>query len=236
MQTTMSFVTKMASFAVVGFLALTGGAQASDPTPRPYCGGLFHGFYAGANVGYVVDTTSWSDRDFWLTGTGYTHTQSGVSGGVQAGYNHRCGNMVVGVEADWNWTGVSSDEFYQARQAELKYELSQYGTVRGRIGMAMDPLLLYVTSGIAFGAHKHEFINVADHVGKTDSTRIGFVVGGGAEWALNDWLTLRGEALYVNLGTDDYNSHPRVGFGNTFKFDVSDEFWVGRLGFNVKLK
>ncbi len=160
---------------------------------------------------------------------------TGVAAGAQIGYNHQCGNMLMGVEADWSWTSVKSDQFYQAKQAELKYGLDSFGTVRGRIGIVNDPLLLYLTGGLAFGSHHQEFINVADHVGKMDATHLGFVIGAGAEWAINDRISLKSEALYVNLGAHEYLSHPRVGFGNLFKFDVTDDFWVGRVGLNIKL-
>ena len=58
--------------------------------------------------------------------------------------------------------------------------------------------------------------------------RTGWTAGGGVEYALTNNVTIRGEVLYVNLGTETVanNSGCRFGFKNNYT--------LGRLGANYK--
>lgn len=84
-----------------------------------------------------------------LPGRRINSRTSGVIGGVQAGYNTQIGALVLGVEADLQGTGVHGgsrfDGFSQSNGIDW------FGTVRARIGYAVDRFLVYSTGGFAYG-------------------------------------------------------------------------------------
>src|ERR1700730_4287464 len=79
-------------------------------------------------------------------------------------------------------------------------------TVRARAGLAFNNVLIYATGGAAFSNWQvnHQFTdNVFGYVYSQVSitTRTGWTVGGGLEYAVtHNWL-LRGEYLYADFGT-----------------------------------
>jgi outer membrane immunogenic protein len=78
-------------------------------------------------------------------------------------------------------------------------------TVRGRLGMAFSPTMIYVTGGVAFAGVKSGWINDFNSpVGVSDDkTKTGWVAGGGIEHAFSKSWSLRGEVLYHDLGKDN---------------------------------
>jgi outer membrane immunogenic protein len=116
-------------------------------------------------------------------------------------------------------------------------------TARGRAGVVIDNMLLYVTSGVAAGHFKttytNQFFGIAGVVpaflfqATNDQWRYGLVAGVGAEWAMvNNW-TVRSEVLYV----DFIESSHRVLFAPpaTFaSFKESDSAWIARVGVNYR--
>ena len=137
----------------------------------------------------------------------------GWLGGGQIGYNVQSQRWVFGIEADFQWTGqdggtsVCSTPTCGAGSAfaTANYELEWFGTLRGRAGYLIDPkFLIYATGGLAYGR-----VN-ADYTAGTvagpsasfsdDSTRAGWVLGGGAEWSIGRNLSLKAEYLYMDLG------------------------------------
>jgi outer membrane immunogenic protein len=94
-------------------------------------------------------------------------------------------------------------------------------TLRGRIGYAMDRLLIYGTGGLAVGR-----VEVDDTVGPTSeaATEVGWTAGAGIETALTDQVLGRVEYRYTDLGSSSFTpgsvsttSHD-VMFGIGFKF------------------
>ncbi len=85
-----------------------------------------------------------------------------------------------------------------------------FGTVRGRIGFVpAERLLIYATGGLAYGEVKTNIANSSAFstglsrlwLGDNSDVRVGWTAGGGAEYAFTSNWTLRGEYLYVDLGT-----------------------------------
>ena len=81
--------------------------------------------------------------------------KAGFTGGGQIGYNLQSGNFVYGVEADFNYvsnkasvTQATAILFVPSLTSTTK--LDWMGTVRGRLGVALSPTLIYVTGGWAF--------------------------------------------------------------------------------------
>ncbi|WP_371346909.1 outer membrane protein [Ancylobacter sp. IITR112] len=139
------------------------------------------GFYLGANAGY-----GWGTADA-------SPDVDGFLGGLQAGYNWQSGGpLVLGVEADIQYADVASSAF----------TLDYFGTVRARIGYAFDQVLVYGTGGFAYGGGSYERLGLTD-----DRNHFGWTLGAGAEYALGNNWSVKGEYLYVDLGKETYASY-----------------------------
>src|ERR1700744_710541 len=196
------------------------------------------GFYIGGNVGYGVgrDPTSATELS---TNRGTTSTlesetvtmaPAGWLGGVQFGYNWQIGHTVLGVEADWQWSG-------QRDQACLftcspatdgdgpssvndEQRLDWFATARGRVGYAANHSLWYLTGGPAFARieSNHAALDGAGllnpQIPTTGATsnasfnRAGFALAAGVETVLGGHWTAKLEYLYLDLGsvTDTINT------------------------------
>jgi outer membrane immunogenic protein len=145
-------------------------------------------------------------------GTG-SNTKVGFTGGGQFGYNWQVSSLVLGVEADINAlsgkpalaaaadVSVNDGTFTLATTANADW----LATVRGRIGFAADRFLLYVTGGAAFAHIKfsQSFSDICCTNSTplttftASSTKTGYAVGGGLEYAIATNWSLRGEYLYA---------------------------------------
>ncbi len=187
--------------AIFAAICITASAQAADLPYRPYTVNQplnaysWAGPYLGANLGY-----GWGSVDNNLA------SPSGFLGGVQAGYNWQSGQFVFGIEGDIQASGADD------RFAAWKFSNPWFGTVRGRVGYAMNNVLLYGTGGLAFGELK------AEAFGMTEShTSAGWTVGAGAEVGFAPNWTAKVEYLYVDLSS---NNFVLTGASNSLNFST----------------
>jgi outer membrane immunogenic protein len=190
------------AIAIAGWSATPAVAQSYNWT----------GFYLGGQVG-----AQWlnSDSSFsypaLASGKKSFHDTSFMGGG-QAGFNWQLAGvpLVLGVESDL--IGANHDkggEIFRLGPDHLdgRSELDVQGSIRGRIGWAVDRVLFYAASGVAFGAGKVATSVARDGVGVTtfrkSETLVGWTVGGGIEYALpfsSHW-SIRTEYRYTDLGS-----------------------------------
>ncbi len=199
------------------------------------------GFYIGGNVGYgwahdptdvsTATTTTVTSQVLRQTtpagpltttitnGTGAgsgTADLNGAIGGIQAGYNWQLQSWLIGVEADFQWSGQKGSIAFCATAgcpagsltANADYKLNWFGTVRGRLGLlATNNILVYGTGGLAYG-----HVNVDATSGfsgspltaaSSSTTRIGWTVGAGVEALLSEHWSAKLEYLYMDLGSVD---------------------------------
>jgi outer membrane immunogenic protein len=146
----------------------------------------------------------------------------GFTGGAQAGYNWQAGSAVFGVEADidaFHIRGRTTGTFAFPSTlpggpigpptafftSTSSVSTDWLFTGRGRLGWAADNWMLYATGGVAVTN-----VNVNQSIGliapfvfnaTTSSTRVGYTVGGGFEYAMDRNWSVKGEYLYVDFGT-----------------------------------
>jgi outer membrane immunogenic protein len=123
------------------------------------------------------------------------------------------------------------------------------GTTRARIGVVATPdnrLMLYGTGGVAYGAGSahgsvYDFDSYVGWYGESSATRVGWTIGVGAEYAITNSVTLKGEYLYYNLGSASYTILPLTGFvgypfviGTYATAKTAFEGSILRAGLNVK--
>lgn len=179
------------------------------------------GFYAGINGGFGSGTAPAS------TGAAFYISPSGGFLGVQIGYNHNLtDNIVLGIEADAQWANMTGRNPIGG-PANVTQTINWFGTVRGRLGYAMDTWLPYVTAGLAVaGATRTTDAGGGQSVARTHT---GYALGAGIEWAFaSDW-TAKVEYQYLNFGAATYvfsgAPDPSVGLtSNTIRIGLSKHF------------
>jgi outer membrane immunogenic protein len=171
------------------------GSRAPYTVVQPLNAYSWAGPYIGGNLGYA-----WGSVDNNPT------KPSGVSGGVQAGYNWQSGPWVFGVEGDIQATGAD-DTF-----APWKFSNPWFGTVRGRAGYSFNNIYLYGTGGLAFGELRGETFGLSE-----THTNAGWTLGAGAEFGLFQNWTAKIEYLYVDLSSSNFSI---TGLSNGYRFGV----------------
>lgn len=186
-------------------------AQAADiepPAAFDWSGG-----YAGIIAGY-----SWSNFDVSPTdlpnSDDFKWNQSfDVDGGLvgaEAGWNHQMDAFVLGIAADFSVMGVKDDSPIDVEEKDEFYvgELEWLATLRGKIGYALDNVLLFATGGVALTEAKLAYedydVGVLDVRFKDKDTMFGWVAGGGVEFALAP-VSVKIEYLYADF--DDLSFH-----------------------------
>ncbi len=188
-----------------------------------------------------------------------------VVAGSEVGYTYQLSpgpGLVVGAAADYQFTpirayGVQTGAFAQAGQPGAVYpggvyqagqRLDWLGTARGKIGYAFDRVFVYGTGGIAFGSVRLDTattadagvvgarVNQPDFDARKSALRVGWVAGGGVEYALSPHLSIKGEALYYDLGArtvlsgDASGLRPAIAAGTR----VETSGILGRIGLNYR--
>lgn len=173
------------------------------------------GFYLGVNAG-----AGWQNKsNVYVTGPlgGVTSLSTGNSsagfvGGGQIGYNYQVDSWVFGAETDIQYADVGGKLNwgpYTWWGGAGRNSNQYFGTVRARVGYAVDRTLFYVTGGLAYGG-----LNGTGGYHSSNSNA-GWTVGGGVEYAFTQNWTAKLEGLYVNLNNSSkvlsYNNPAPVG-------------------------
>lgn len=241
-----------------------------EPAPAPAPAPILHdwsGFYIGGHVGYgeadfeaeVVRQRRREDGT-WVVHEGPPVQRwqgdlgaSGILGGLQGGFNWQAGAFVLGVEGDISFVDWS-DNFAQTVRiphgpndtptdavGQASADVDFIASVRGRLGLALDTLLIYGTGGIAFtDAEANASVRVGDNVLARHSAEfgdVGWVVGGGAEWAaIPNRFSVGVEGLWYFFDDSETVTvlDPRIEEGNR-RFVATgafDDAWVVRARAN----
>jgi outer membrane immunogenic protein len=144
------------------------------------------GLYVGADIGGVA-------AKVWTSGPHSNFDDSGLLGGIHAGYNVGFSNGVVaGVEADLANTGIDRTD------GPATFKSRWQGSLRARAGYAVDRLLPFVTVGAAIS---NPLLRGWEG---SRPTLVGWTAGGGIEYALDQHWLLRGDMRYSDFGKQDF--------------------------------
>ncbi len=252
-----------ASLIIAGTFGVAGSAQAADmPLKAPVYVAPFTwtGAYLGINAGYGTGSSSTSTYCTTpagvLSGTGCfapvgsALSPSGGFVGGQVGYNYQTGLFVWGVEADIHVShindstgavpvacciGVGSISGYTLQRSA---NLDWFGTVRGRLGLALwDRTLVYGTGGLIYGEEVSNFLFTTPfgptYAGQSSGTHTGWVAGGGIEYAFTNSLSAKVEGLYYDMGSETIAaSNPASPFTVSTGYNYKGA--LVRLGANLK--
>ncbi|MFG1206406.1 outer membrane protein [Xanthobacter flavus] len=228
---------KRALLGATALVLLAGTASAADlatrypvkAAPIPVQVFSWTGFYIGGNVGW-----GWADNTYDYTpfaSPTYSYspgTSNGFTGGLQIGYNYQfANNVVLGVETDFNWADINTSGVLFGGPlggGVIDQKVDYFGTIRARLGYAMDRFLPYITGGVAYANTKY-----TDPFGLSDSNlKWGWTAGAGVEYALTNNWTIKAEYLY--LGFDN----SKTNYVNGDQLSVGSNIQTARLGVNYK--
>lgn len=185
------FKTLAASALLASVAAFAHAADAIDEVPAaPESQDVvdIQGGWDGAYVGGKL-TQQWG-----TVKDGKNYNANGLGGGLYGGYNLQNGKIVYGPEADINYSGIDST----SRDVTTKQKLN--GSLRGRIGYDLDPVLVYGTGGIAATNLKAE-----DKTSSDSNTLVGVTLGAGVEGKITDTIIARGEYRFTDYQTQTFN-------------------------------
>jgi outer membrane immunogenic protein len=160
------------------------------------------GGFAGAQLGY-----NWQRGNFlvgWEADYQWADIRRDQNLDVLAPYNS-CGGERCGTD------DATASSWANSR-------LRQFGTFRGRVGYAFGPALIYGTGGLAFGQVRDSLTVVAvdandesaierivplsTHTITSDTAKLGYVVGGGAEYMFASSWSVKAEYQFMDLGSN----------------------------------
>jgi outer membrane immunogenic protein len=215
----------MASVGAIA-IAIAGSAFAAEPpvyTPPPPPIFTWTGLYIGGQVGYawgsdpidVVDVLGGPNAFF-------NDKPNGVLGGAHVGFNLQIpswnwvssSGVVIGLEGTVDGSSLTGTRT-SVTGVTMRIRTETQGSLRARIGVAWDRLLIYGTGGAAFAGQDDTYTTVFGtpfFINEKDSkTRTGWTVGGGFDYALTNNWSVGVEYRYSDFGrTTDF---PAVVFG-----------------------
>jgi outer membrane immunogenic protein len=169
------------------------------------------GFYVGVNVG-----GGWSNVDTTFGTAAFPSFASldnhmaGVIAGGQAGYNWQSGAWVLGIEADFQYSGMKGSlsapcpaGICAGLAASFDQKMPWFGTARGRLGYASAGWLIYATGGYAYTRLESNAFASAGGLAvdiRRDEDRHGWTAGGGIEVAFAQNWSAKVEYLFMDFG------------------------------------
>ena len=144
------------------------------------------GFYLGADVG-----GAWAQGYYRSSSPEQKFNPGSVIGGGYAGYNYQINQFVLGLQGEFDGTGINGKN-----SSGFGLKEDYIGSVDGRLGYAADRVLFYVLGGVAFTNTKFT-LGTASYNGNTT----GYDVGGGIEYAFLPNWTVRGEYHVYEFGS-----------------------------------
>jgi outer membrane immunogenic protein len=243
-------------FAGAVMLAATGSTLAADlppsmpppPPPRapaayvPIAPPMYNwgGIYIGLNGGYGFGTSSWT-APAGTTGPGSFNT-NGALAGATLGANFQTGQFVFGIEGDGDWSNIKGSTTSTtaclgtaATSCTLQTSNTWLATLRARMGVAWDRVLIYGTAGGAGGNITANLSGTGITGGSTSNSEFGWTAGGGLEFGITDNLTAKVEYLYVDLQHGSYScSAAACGTAAAITGPVSFTTSLARVGLNLK--
>jgi outer membrane immunogenic protein len=230
--------------ATTAILTFSGGiAAAADmplkqAAPVPYLPVIsWTGAYVGGIVGVGRLDQSANENGSPIGGHGpcgqyasaCVSSATGAVAGAEIGYDFQDRYFVYGVTADWTWTDLNHTVQRSSGSSSYSHtaKIDWLASIRGRMGIAVDSNLVYITGGLALAQDKSNLNETGTDYGSLSGVHAGWVAGGGIEHKFNEHWSFKGEALFYDLGRQTAKgTGPGVGYSSEFTSTVV----VGRLG------
>jgi outer membrane immunogenic protein len=215
--------------------ALAVGAFATSAKAQDGATHDWTGFYIGAGAGLAASDSDWRIDG----GEGFTADEDGPAdsdestGGVaiHGGYNYQIGHLVVGGATDYTYTDIDdSTRFDGGEGANLRTKVNQFGTVRARVGYAMDRVLFFAGGGLALSDQKNTYDSDGSPSTEHDSQTVGWCAGGGIEVAVDQKVSFILEGIFSSFDGEGVAEGPFF----DDRFTVDTDITLARLGVNFR--
>lgn len=184
----------------LSLVSLAGVANAADiPAPAPARAPVYvpppaaiynwSGFYVGAMGGYGWSNSQGNDL------------KGGFAGGTIGG-NAQFGNFVVGIEGEGAWADIEQSASFLGLVTATD-RIQAFGSLTGRLGVALDNVLIYGKGGGAIASNKLSASALGVTLSDTQ-THLGYTVGGGVEWGFTPNWSVKGEYLWAHYESKNY--------------------------------
>lgn len=225
------------------FVAISGAAMAQDMAKPAY---NWSGFYIGGTVGVFdggVDADNLQIDDFTFDEfePPLLLDFNAPVFGVTAGANRQMGAFVFGVEADVTWLNARAvdDRSEDSIAIVVGTDLDLLATLRGRAGVAFDNILVFATAGAAMGRTEGSLSDIyrrGTYAYRDEQTFVGWVAGGGVEVGITERISLKAEALRLDLGkrTYTFDADPEEAGYEQINADGRLKGWTARAGINLR--
>ena len=200
----------LASAAAIALAAPAFAAEPPPYVPPPAPIFTWTGLYIGGQIG-----GAWGRDPTVVSGfvppilffSGFNNNPSGVIGGAHIGYNLQINQWVAGIEGTVDGTSLSRTSIDPFTAMAVRTREQVQGSVRGRLGIAFDRVLIYGTGGAAFTGIDTDYFDTTGFVTgfpgtleRVSRTRSGWTAGGGLEYALTDAWSIGAEYRYSDFG------------------------------------
>jgi outer membrane immunogenic protein len=215
------------------------------------------GVYIGGQIGGAWGTGSLGNfngfdpfRGIFLNTT-IGGTPSGVIGGAHVGYQVQINQWVLGIEGSVDGTSLRKDVvvavpvFLGGTTIAAQTRADIQGSIRGKIGIAWDRFMIYGTGGVAFGGFTTDW-QLASFTGfapffpafvasnNFSTTRVGWTVGGGAQFAVTPNWWVFAEYRFSDFGTIRNGAFPALPAGVFFNGERRIQENQVQAGFSYK--
>lgn len=193
------------------FAAFATTSVMAEDADAPLASNDWSGFYVGGQISHTWGRST-GGAYFRATGIPDVFSDSidpkGFAGGAHIGYNYQLSNSIVlGVEADYNRANIASGTVPFNIPGNIgTAEMSWNGSIRGRVGVAVDRFMPYVTAGYAFGRYKFTPDYGATPPLPGSKVQGGATVGAGVEYAITEKVSTRLEYRYTDFGKARYDT------------------------------
>jgi outer membrane immunogenic protein len=169
------------------------------PAPVMSYGYNWSGFYIGGHGG-----GGWSDRCFTFAGAAEgCHDADGWLAGGQVGFNWQTGQFVFGLEFSGSWADINGSHTSLGFAPDAYHsDVNSILMLTGRVGMAFDRMLLYVTGGGAWVRNEIGY-TTGGFTESVDQNRTGWTIGGGIEWGFAPNWSLAAQYNFIDLGDNN---------------------------------
>jgi outer membrane immunogenic protein len=201
-------------------------APVKAPEPVVYAYN-WSGFYIGAHVG-----GGWSEKCFTFAGNADgCHDGDGFLGGGQLGFNWQTGQFVFGLEFSGSWADLSGNHAGLFSVGSFNSEIDTILMLTGRVGVAFDRTLIYITGG---GAWVNEQLSYVEPglAWSSDKSRSGWTIGAGIEYGIAPNWSIAAQYNYIDLGDKNVSF---TGAGVTaFNESVDTQLHLATLRLNYR--
>jgi len=244
--------------AVSGFMIPQASAQdfgfgCCPPACGSCCESGFDGIYVGGNLGAFHNLVSCNDYDAFFSQAapaGFSAGRTAFTAGVQLGYDWQCGNKLLGIVGDWNWTHAKRNFPFVSNglTAPALTDVANnnrnrwFSTIRARVGIVVcGDALVYVTGGAAVIEHRSEWNRTTTALGvdnhRAKDHQWGWTAGVGIEYKVGCNWSLGAEVLSLHFTERQKHIIGRTSPTITlpFRLGFTDSAYVARVLLNYRI-